>query len=96
MSWSAPYTLDRCTRVGGYYTAVYIYTKVSGSGDGLRTGILGFTGFQCSGCSELLRIAQGAPRAAQSCSESLRARPEPIRVAQSGRSELFEEPLRVA
>ena len=55
-----------------------------------------FRAFKCSGRSELLKIAQSAPRAAQSRSESLRARPEPLRVAQSGRSELFEEPLWVA
>ena len=41
----------------------------------------GFRAFKCSGRSELLKIAQSAPRAAQSRSESLRARPEPLRVA---------------
>ena len=61
--------------------------------------------FWCSGRSELLKIAQGAPRAAQSRSEPLRlalwARPGPLRVAQS-RSESLRaaqnrsEPLRVA
>ena len=80
------------------HTHTYIYTKVSGSGERLRSRISSLENFQCSGCLELLKIvkiAQGAPRAAQSCSESLRARPEPLRVAQRGRSELFEEPLRV-
>ena len=82
--------------------SLYIYTKVSGSGEGLRTGIQSFWGlqsfraFQCSARPELLKIAQRAPRAAQSRSESLRACPEPLRAAQSVRSELFEEPLCVA
>ena len=56
--------------------------------------------FWCSGRSELLKIAQGAPRAAQSRSEPLRlalwARPGPLRAAQS-RSESLRarpEPLR--
>ena len=69
-------------------------------GTGLAAGISShfraFLRLSAPGRSELLKIAQSAPRAAQSRSESLRARPEPLRVAQSGRSELFEEPLRVA
>ena len=39
--------------------------------------------FWCSGRSELLKIAQGALRAAQSRSESLRSCPEPLRAAQN-------------
>ena len=60
-------------------------------------GSRGFQLFWCSGRSELLKIAQGAPRAAQSRSEPLRAaqtralgapraaqsRSEPLRFAQS-------------
>ena len=55
-----------------------------------------FRAFKCSGRSELLKIALSAHRVVQSRSESLRACPEPLRAAQSVRSELFEEPLRVA
>ena len=81
---------------------IYIYTKVSGSGDRAVHANLqlwsfpGFRAFQCSVRSDLLKIAQRAPRAAQSRSESLRACPEPLRAAQSVRSELLEEPLWVA
>ena len=56
----------------------------------------GAQGFRSSGRSELVKIALSAHRVAQSRSESLRARPEPLRAAQSVRSELFEEPLWVA
>ena len=59
-------------------------------------GLEGFRAFQCSARSDLLKIAQRAPRAAKSRSESLRACPGPLRAAQSVRSELFEEPLWVA
>ena len=66
-------------------TLTYIYTKVSGSGERLRTGISGLPGlegfraFQCSARSELLKIAQRAPRAAQSRSERAQSRSEPPR-----------------
>ena len=43
-----------------------------------------------------LRTAQNRPARAQSRSEPLRACPEPLRAAQSVRSELFREPLWVA
>ena len=85
--------------------SLYIYISILrflAQGKGLSTRIssleslAGFRAFQCSGRSDLLKIAQRAPRAAQSRSESLRACPEPLRAAQSVRSELFEEPLWVA
>ena len=77
----------------------YIYTKVSGSGEGLRAGIsgaFGAQGFRSFQVLWSLRTAQNRPVCAQSRSEPLRARPEPLRAAQSVRSELFEQPLRVA
>ena len=48
---------------------IYIYTKVSGSGERLRTGISGFRAFSALG--------------AQNCSKSARARPGPLRAAQN-------------
>ena len=71
-------------------------------GKGLSTRILSFGASELSELSSAL-VAQNcsksplsAHRVAQSRSESLRARPEPLRAAQSVRSELFEEPLWVA
>ena len=43
-----------------------------------------------------LRTVQNSAEHAQSRSEPLRARPVPLRAVQSVRSELFEDPLRVA
>ena len=68
--------------------AIYIYTNISGSGERLRSGIRSFQLLELSGLSSAL--------VAQNCSKSPRARPEPLRIVQNGRSELFEEPLRVA
>ena len=67
-------------------------------GKGLSTRIRGFEllGLSSAPVAQNCSKSPRAPRAAQSRSESLRARPEPLRVAWSGRSELFEEPLRVA
>ena len=56
---------------------IYIYTNTSGSGERLRTGISGFGLSELSALRtaqnrpELLKIAQSAPRAAQSRSESV-------------------------
>ena len=65
---------------------IYIYTKVSGCWEGLVHGNLqllqsftGFRAFQCSGRSDLLKIAQRAPRAAQNRSERAQGRSEPPR-----------------
>ena len=65
-----------------------MWSRIRGSG--------AFGAFKCSGRSELFKIALSVHRLAQSRPESLRARTEPLRAAQSVRSELFEEPLWVA
>ena len=60
-------------------------------GEAVR-GVRRVWGFQCSGRSERSK----SPRARSGLLRAAQNRSEPLRVAQSGRSELFEEPLRVA
>ena len=100
LSFTSPGSLFSVHVYARVRTSIYIYTKVSGSGEGLRTGI--WSHFRASRASRAFgllwsfRTAQNRPERAQSRSEPLRARPEPLRAAQSVRSELFEEPLWVA
>ena len=64
---------------------MYIYTKVSGSGEGLRSRIQSFRLFRLSGLQVLwsLRTAQNRPERAQSRSEPLRIAQSAPRAAQS-------------
>ena len=66
---------------------LFVYGGLGGFG---RPGAFSFSGaLVAQNCSKSPRARSGPLRAAQN-------RSEPLRVAQSGRSELFEEPLRVA
>ena len=71
------------------YKILYIYTKVSGSGEGLvhaNPGLRSFRGFQSFQVLWSLRTAQNRPERAQSRSEPVRIAQSAPRAAQSPRA----------